>query len=293
VIERYAVSLAPSAAVLAALWQRSTARATASDRPVPVLAFGDPAFGAPVAAAHAETDSSRTRADVAGELDPDTALPRLSGSGDEARLVARYAPGAVVRLHHDASAGYLKRAPLERFRVIHFATHAVVDERSVSRTVLALAPDSAGSGMVGPGDLAALRLDADLVVLSGCRTAGGVVVEGEGVQGLTAPLIQAGARSVVASQWRIGDRSTVAFIRAFYQSLAEGLSVGDALRAAKLEAIRRGAPPREWAAFTLVGDPLVRVPLEVPGPWRTVALVATLAVGAGGLVVARSWRRAA
>ena len=135
--------------------------------------------------------------------------------------MARYSTDAEVRLRRERQRGYLKHAPLERFRVIHFATHAVVDERSAARTVLALAPDGSDNGLVGPGDLAALRLDADLVVLSGCRTAGGVLVEGEGVQGLTAPLIQAGARSVVASQWRIADRGTIPFIQAFYQALAE------------------------------------------------------------------------
>ena len=125
--------------------------------------------------------------------------------------------------------------------------------------------------MVGPGDLAALRLDADLVVLSGCRTAGGVLVEGEGVQGLTAPLIQAGARSVVASQWRIADRRTIPFIQAFYQALAKGLPVGDALRAAKLDGFRRGAPPWDWAAFTAVGDPWSPYALRAPwlDAWRS------------------------
>jgi tetratricopeptide (TPR) repeat protein len=296
-IERYGVSLAPSAAVLAALWRRP--REALPDRQSHLLAFGDPTFGPRSLATRARTGSSPAQADTVPvdtvPVDTDAELPRLAGSGDEARLVARYASDAVVRLQGDASAGYLKHAPLERFRVIHFATHAVVNERSVSRTVLALAPDSGESGLIGPGDLAALRLDADLVVLSGCRTAGGVVVEGEGVQGLTAPLIQAGARSVVATQWRIGDQRTIAFIQAFYRSLAEGNPVGDALRAAKLDARRRGAPPGEWAAFTLVGDPLVRVPLEVPSgrPWHALALVATLVVGAVGIVYARGRRRAA
>jgi hypothetical protein len=159
---------------------------------------------------------------------------------------------------------------------------------------LKLAPDRSDTGLIGPGDLAALRLDADLVVLSGCRTAGGVLVEGEGIQGLTAPLIQAGARSVVASQWRIGDRSTIAFVRAFYAALAKGLTVGDALRAAKLDALRRGASPKEWAAFTIVGDPLARVALRSPRPdrWRPAVLVATLALGvAGGIVYSRRRQR--
>ncbi|MFL5493092.1 MAG: CHAT domain-containing protein [Gemmatimonadales bacterium] len=263
-VERYAVSVAPSAAVLAALWRHPRAAAL-PDHPGPLLAFGDPA--------------------VPRE-------PRLEASRSEARLVSRYSPDAEVRLRTNASARYLERTPLQRFRVLHFATHAEVDERSAARTQLVLAPDGADNGLVGPGDLAALKLDADLVVLSGCRTAGGVVVEGEGIQGLTAPLIQAGARSVVATQWRIADRSTVPFIGAFYQSLAQGHPVGDALRAAKLDAIRRGAPPREWAAFITVGDPMVRVVLRKPWPaaWGLAVPLATLVLAAAGLAYARSRR---
>jgi CHAT domain-containing protein len=290
VIERYAVSVVPSAAVLAALWRHPRAGSTRAASPGPLLAFGDPVF-----ARQAGTGVGEATAEMQGDIDSAEELPRLAGSGREARLVARYASEAVVRLRGDASAAYLKHAPLGRFRVIHFATHAVVDERSAARAVLVLAPDGNDNGRVGPGDLATLRLDADLVVLSGCRTAGGLVVEGEGVQGLTAPLIQAGARSVVASQWRIPDRSTIPFIQGFYQALAEGLPVGDALRAAKLDAIRHGTPAREWAAFTTVGDPLVRVPLTVPGPdpWRLTMVTATIVLGAAALAYAQRRRRAA
>ena len=269
-IERYAVSVAPSAAILAALWRHPRSGTSAPEDAMRLLAFGDPVF---------------TRGKGTGSTDvPAEELPRLAGSGREARLVARYSPDAEVRLRDQASAVYLKRAPLERFRIVHFATHAMVDERSAARTVLALAPEGSDNGLVGPGDLAALQLDADLVVLSGCRTAGGVLVEGEGVQGLTAPLIQAGARSVVASQWRIADRRTVPFIQAFYGGLAKGLPVGDALRAAKLDGLRRGAPPKDWAAFITVGDPLVRMPLQAPwlDAWRSLLLIA-LALGAAGL----------
>ena len=71
--------------------------------------------------------------------------------------------------------------------------------------------------------------------------------------------------------------------RGFYGGLARGLPVAEALRAAKLEAIRRGAPPGEWAAFTAVGDPLVIVPLRAPSRVRSwwVAVLAALALGAG------------
>jgi hypothetical protein len=103
------------------------------------------------------------------------------------------------------------------------------------------------------------------VVLSACKTAGGVTVAGEGVQGLTIPLVSAGARSVVATQWRVGDRSTVRLVADLYNGLARGRPVSEALRDAKLAALRRGAPPGEWAGFTVVGDPLARVALVMPG----------------------------
>ena len=302
VVERYAVSVAPSAAILATLWRHPRA-GTISDQPARLLAFGDPAFPR-------EPKPPRT---TPGALPPSRpswmsrSNPYVGPAATRARhyrasrgRAARHGwwratPPSEVRLRQAASAGYLKHAPLERFRVIHFATHAVVDERSAARTVLALAPDGSGDGTGRAGRSG--RAPASMRTSSfspGCRTAGGVLVEGEGVQGLTAPLIQAGARSVVASQWRIGDRGTIAFVQAFYQALAEGLPVGDALRAAKLDALRRGAPPREWAAFTVVGDPLVRVALRAPSstPPGSIAALGALLLGVGGIAYWRARRRA-
>jgi CHAT domain-containing protein len=202
--------------------------------------------------------------------------------------VARFADDAEVRTREQASAAYLKHAPLDGFRVVHLATHALVDERAVTRTVLAVAPGEGETGFLGASELASLKLDADLVVLSACRSAGGVLVDGEGVQGLTAPLLEAGARSVVATQWRIGDRSTVDFVDAFYRAMSDGRPVSEALQAAKVAALRRGAPAREWAAFTAIGDPLRTVPLHAPGPgaerWLIpVGVLLVLLVGYGAV----------
>ena len=190
----------------------------------------------------------------------------LGASAHEAHLVARYASSAEVRLREAASALYLLHAPLDGYRIIHVATHALVDERSVARTALVLAAGDGESGFVTPTQLASLRLDADLVVLSGCRTAGGVVIDGDGIQGLTGPLLAAGARSVVATQWRVGDRAIIPIVDAFYDAMARGLPVGDALESAKRDAIAHGARTADWAAFTVVGDPLARIPLRRPGP---------------------------
>jgi CHAT domain-containing protein/tetratricopeptide (TPR) repeat protein len=270
--ERYAISLAPSASVLLQLWRRHDLH-DSGGRPMNLLAFGDPAFPES-GSGSGESDQVRSAVSTAG------ALPRLRRSAAEARRVASFSPHSVVRLREDASAAYLKHAELTPFRILHFATHSLVDEHSAARTALVLAPGDGETGLVGPDDLAALRLDADLVMLSSCRSGGGVIVNGEGIQGLTAPLVQAGARAVVATRWEVGDRRTVKFVDAFYRHLADGRSVGEALRDTKLDAIRRGTPVREWAAFMAVGDPLVQVPLRAPSrnrfSWLIVAVVTAL-----------------
>ncbi|HKU61806.1 MAG TPA: CHAT domain-containing protein [Gemmatimonadales bacterium] len=290
-VERWAIGVAPSAAVASAIRRRPEPSGADSR----LLALGDPVFTGPtLSLAMRDAEPYRSAFDRAG------GLTRLTGSGDEAREVARYAPaGADVRLREEASESWLKRADLGRYRVIHLATHALVDETSLANTVLALSPGGDDDGFVSPGDLAALHLDADLVVLSACRTAGGVTVAGEGVQGLTTPLLAAGARAVVATQWRIGDRSTVRLVDDLYAALARGQPVADALREAKLAALRRGAPAGEWAGFTVVGDPLVRVPLAVPKPTgedtggaaRAAAALALLAAAAALIYRAITRRR--
>lgn len=281
---RYEVALMPSAAVAVGLWRRP--RRT---DPARLLVFADPAYRQPArgvpAAAHRDAPAA---------VFPDSVLAPLPGSAREARMVAGYAPEATVLERARASEAWLTGHPLVGYRVIHFATHAEVDNASVARTALLLAPGGGRDGFVGPGQLARLRLAADVVVLSACRTAGGAIVRGEGLQGLAAPLLVAGARSVVVTWWPIGDAHTLHWMRAFYGALAAGRTAGEAMLAAKLALLKSGAPPRDWAAFTLVGDESVRVPLRSSGgpdvaTWVVVLATAGLAAGAGYL--ATRWKR--
>lgn len=249
-IERFAITTAPSAAVSVMLWQRPV-----PPGPARLLAFGDPRFAG-------EEESGAGPLALRAATPNEASLPRLPGTAREVRAVARFAPDAVIRLRDDASAAFLERTPLTSYRVIHFATHAVTDDNGIAHAGLALSPGAGSDGFVSDGDLAALQLNADLVVLSACHTAGGAVLGGEGVRGLTAPLLQAGARAVLATEWPVDDARTIPMIVAFYAALANGRTSADALRGAALAAMKEGAPPREWAAFRLVGDPNVRVPLR-------------------------------
>jgi tetratricopeptide (TPR) repeat protein len=268
ILERYTVTYAPSANVAVRLWQMTPAPRS------PVLVFADPRFAGET---RGDTDADAFRSAFAGH----SGLPRLPGTSREAKAITRRAGDATVRRRAAASEGWLKQNRLGQYGVVHFATHALVDEGTVANTALALAPSEGEDGFVGPAELTQLRLAADLVVLSACQTAGGVVLRGEGVQGLAAPLLAAGARAVAATWWPIGDQATVQVVDDFYAALSRGLPVGDALREAKLAALRRGAPAREWAAFTIVGDPLSRPALSPPRSGPPVGLIGALVVLAG------------
>ena len=243
VVERYALAQAPSAAVAADLWRRP-ARAG----PRRVLAFGDPTFPRddpalpPATRAHFAAFAQRG------------GLPPLPASAAEARAAGSLFPGSDVRLGRAASEAALRRLGLDGFSIIHLATHALVDEAALGRSAIALAPGGGEDGFVTSGDLARLKLDADLVVLSGCGTALGVIVGGEGIRGLTAPLLEAGARAVVGTLWPIGDASAADFVVSFYRALGRGQTTADALRSAQLERIADPAGPRGWAGFEIVGN---------------------------------------
>jgi CHAT domain-containing protein len=96
-------------------------------------------------------------------------------------------------------------------------------------------------------------------VLSACSTAlSGGHAGDEGLRGLVAPLIEAGARGVAATLWAVDDQAQRLLVQRFYQRLSRGETSAAALRGAKLDAIRDGAIPRDWAAMVLWGDPLTR-----------------------------------
>lgn len=172
-----------------------------------------------------------------------------------------------VALGLDASRDALLAAPLDRFRFLHFATHGVLDAEipELSGLVLSLV-DARGApreGFLRLHDVYRLRLAADLVTLSACRTALGGELRGEGLVGLTRGFLHAGARAVVASLWDVQDRATARLMERFYAGmLADGLAPAAALRAAQAElaADPRWRDPYYWAGFVLQGAPAAASP---------------------------------
>ena len=99
-----------------------------------------------------------------------------------------------------------------------------------------------------------LRLNADLVVLSACRTGQGRLYNGEGVVGLARAFLYAGSRGVVCSLWAVDDKETANLMVRMYSRLRDGRASSDALRAAKLEMVKAGKAPLYWAPFVLIGE---------------------------------------
>jgi CHAT domain-containing protein/Tfp pilus assembly protein PilF len=164
-----------------------------------------------------------------------------------------------VYLEREATEGNLKHAGLEQYRYVHFATHGVVDEKHPRQSGLLLMEEkgSTEDGVLHLGEIYNLSLNADLVVLSACETGLGQLARGEGVIGLTRGFLYAGASSVLVSLWRAADATTASLMADFYREILAGKPGTQALREAKLRAIRRdpeSAKPYSWSAFVLIGE---------------------------------------
>jgi len=181
------------------------------------------------------------------------ALPFARREGETA--VRHLDGGSVLRVGGEASEGFVKQADLSRFGILHFATHAVLDDQHPERSGVLLTPAPASEdGLLQLREIVRLRLDGRVVVLSSCRSASGQMVRGEGVMGLARAFFEAGAHTVVASLWPLRDDDGAALFDRFYAHLARGRSVAAALGAAQRDRIAAGAPAYAWAGLVVLGD---------------------------------------
>ncbi|HKQ75530.1 MAG TPA: CHAT domain-containing tetratricopeptide repeat protein [Blastocatellia bacterium] len=188
---------------------------------------------------------------------------RLPFSREEADTIAKFVPknSLLKATDFQANRATAVGAELSHYRIIHFATHGLLNSESplLSGLVLSLV-DKNGKpqdGFLRMHEIYNLQIPADLVVLSACQTALGKEIKGEGLVGLTRGFMHAGADRVVASLWQVDDRATAELMKRFYSGmLLEGMRPAAALRAAQIEIMKqkRWASPFFWAAFTLQGE---------------------------------------
>jgi CHAT domain-containing protein len=241
-IEQKPLHTAVSGTVYSELKKRERRRRAGVD----LLAFGDPILPA----------EGKRPVPVRGRN-----FGRLLFSRDEVAGIAGLYPGRSRRFLGVEATEERVKALGPSARLLHFAVHAFLDANNPLDSALVLTPPANWAPGEDNGLLQAwevfehVRLDADLVVLSACDTGLGKEERGEGLIGLSRAFHYAGARSVLASLWRVDDRSTSQLMTRFYTELRGGKSKDEALRAAQLALKRRNpADPYYWAAFSLMGD---------------------------------------
>jgi CHAT domain-containing protein/tetratricopeptide (TPR) repeat protein len=221
-----------------------------------ILALGDPSFGVN------EIEPEAGGGDLLqGSNNPAaTAFSRLKYSGLEIeKIAALFKPAKRSILERDqASEENFKNQDLADFRIIHFATHAFVDDQKPARSsiVLALDQDPREDGFLQMREIFNLKMQADLVVLSACQTGLGQLIRGEGIEGLSRAFFYSGASSVLLSLWAINDQASYQLLERFYLHLRSAHPVMDSLRLAKLEMIDSKVldHPYYWAGFIVSGN---------------------------------------
>ena len=261
-VENYTLRYLPSAGVGVALDTRAKRRSPAS---LSLALFADPIFSTMddrlPGVAPAPPAVSGSRGAVVERL-PTGPLPRLRYTAQEAEAILALVPRSqrLEFLEFDATKAAAQDPVLQQYRILHFATHAFVDEAVPELSGLVLSRFDAG-GNKTDGDLYlheifALRFRADLAVLSGCQTALGRNVRGDGLLGMTRGFFHAGASQLLVSLWSVDDEATATLMTEFYRALlVEGQGSADALRTAqrRLRENPRWKAPFYWAPFVLQG----------------------------------------
>ena len=278
-IDKHEIITIPSASALSALRNVRSRREPAQGS---VAIFADPVFDGkddrvrlageavshgPPAEGSASFDNvagmALTRSAKEVGLTRGEGFRRLPFSLEEAESIYSMAngKGAMKALGFRANKPTALSAEMKQYRIIHFATHGILNSEhpELSGLVLSLV-DARGApqnGFVRLFDIYNMDLNAELVVLSGCQTGLGKQMRGEGLIGLTRGFMYAGAARVIASLWRVDDAATAELMKKFYEGvLTRGEQPAPALRRAQTWMRRQKlwSSPYYWAGFVLQGD---------------------------------------
>lgn len=163
-------------------------------------------------------------------------------------------------LDEQASEQQVKRQDLSQYRYLVFATHgmAETDLPDMFEPALVLSQldkDEENDGFLSLSEVSSMSFQADVVVLTACRSGLGRNVRGEGVLGLGRAFQHAGARAVLATMWKVSEEAATLFTEYFFTHLKQGKSKRDALRLARRQVRRVGFDhPHYWAPFIMIGD---------------------------------------
>ncbi|MEG4348112.1 CHAT domain-containing protein [Microcoleus sp. LAD1_D3] len=234
-IEKHTILTAPSIQVLDLTRQQRQKLAQKPANSGPALVLGNP-----------------TMPSVSLSLgEPKQQLSPLPGAEAEARAIAPLLKTQAILGAQGTKAEIVQKMP--QASIIHLATHGLLDDVRGLGSAIAMAPSGSDDGLLTAEEIFDMKLQANLVVLSACNTGEGRIT-GDGVIGLSRALISAGVPSVIVSLWAVPDAPTSELMQSFYQNLQNNPDKAQALRQAMLTTMKTHPGPRDWAAFTLIGE---------------------------------------
>lgn len=188
-------------------------------------------------------------------------LPSLPGAEEEAIAISTLFNTEPLMWDEASESTVVER--MESAQVIHLATHGLLEYGNPQESgvrdfpgAIALAPDNTNDGLLTSSEILDLNLNAELVVLSACDTGRGNLTS-DGVIGLSRSLISAGVPSIIVSLWAVDDNATSELMQEFYRrwrTNEQPLDKAQALRQAMLTTMQTHPDPKDWAAFTLIGE---------------------------------------
>lgn len=184
--------------------------------------------------------------------------PKLSNANLEISRIQRQFRQAVVHTGVAAQPDAYAASKPGQFSIIHFAAHAEANRDDPLDSAIILSPNG-DTYKLYARDVVGLPIQASLVTISACRSAGGRTYAGEGLVGFAWAFLEAGARNVVAGLWEVDDRSTAELMDRMYSGLRRGQNPQQALRTAKLALCKSQGPfrkPYYWAPFQVITDSL-------------------------------------
>ncbi len=187
-----------------------------------------------------------------GDPDLQDAKLDLPNARLEVKNIAKIFPQAQVYLRDKATETLAKKI-MGNFDIIHFACHGEMDPACGVQSCLRLAPDAVNDGKLTAGEIFELRLNAQLVILSGCETGVSELCPGDELIGMTRSFLYAGTPSMIVSLWKVDDDATSLLMSNLYKNLAT-MGKAEALRQAQIATMKVKRHPYYWAAFYLVGD---------------------------------------
>ena len=250
-LEQFAIAYAPSLSVLREMGRRGNAlrtghHAIGTNSQSTLLAMGNPAL----------SGATEAKVRVTRRDEPLSPLPEAE---KEVNTLGRlYGPGSRVLIGPQAREATMK-VDSGRYRVLHFATHAILDDRNplYSHIVLSRTDgDTHEDGLLEAWEIMKLDLNAELAVLSACETARGRIAAGEGIIGMSWALFVAGSPAAVVSQWKVDSARSSELMIEFHRNLLQKrLTKSEALRQAALKVFRGSYNhPAYWAGFILIGE---------------------------------------